>query len=163
MILLLLSDGDKSKVSPHPVLQQQAPWLDASFLRGPVKKLAGPRPYIDWHILEDLVAAGVHPLAETKQAKDPPALRRRVFKTHATWSLFPVSKENLHPDTKIVVVARNVKDVAVSLFKHSSKIPAHNYTGPWDDFLSMFLAGNVCEGSWFDHTIGWWQAYNQVC
>ena len=132
MISLLLNEGDKSKVSPHPVLQQQAPWLDASFLRGPVKKLAGPRPYIDWHILEDLVAAGVHPCG-TKQAKDSPALRRRVFEhmQHGPSSSFEEKSMN----TKIVVVARSVKDVAVSLFKHSTKIPAHNYTGPWDDFI----------------------------
>ena len=23
----------------------------------------------------------------------------------------------------------------------------------------MFVAGTVCEGSWFDHTAGWWKAY----
>ena len=160
MVLLLLNGGDKAKVSPHPVLQHQAPWLEASFLRGPVKKLAGPRPYLDWHMLEDLNEAGVHPLAETAAASS--TQRRRVFKTHAPWSQFPVSSENLHPDTKIVVVVRNVKDVAVSLFKHSTKITAHNYNGPWDDFLPMFLRGDVCEGSWFDHTIGWWQAYQKV-
>lgn len=111
-------------------------------------------------MLEDLNEAGVHPLAETAAASS--TQRRRVFKTHAPWSQFPVSSENLHPDTKIVVVVRNVKDVAVSLFKHSTKITAHNYNGPWDDFLPMFLRGDVCEGSWFDHTIGWWQAYQKV-
>jgi hypothetical protein len=50
----------------------------------------------------------------------------RVFKTHSTWPLFPV-KMPLHPKAKVVVVVRNIKDVAVSLFKHSISIPAHEY------------------------------------
>jgi len=59
---------------------------------------------------------------------------------------------------RLKVVARNAKDVAVSLWKHSTAIPAHAYSGPWEDFFERFLAGNVCEGSWFDHVVGWWGA-----
>jgi len=40
-------------VDPHPALQKQAPWVDAAFLRGPVPRLAGPRPYLDTHTLFD--------------------------------------------------------------------------------------------------------------
>ena len=61
--------------------------------------------------------------------------------------------------SQIVCVVRNVKSVAVSLYEHSTKIPAHNYNGSWDHFLGMFLKGEVCEGSWWDHTAGWWKAY----
>lgn len=55
-------------------------------------------------------------------------------------------------------VARNPKDVAVSLYKHTTAVPAHAYTGAWDAFLPLFLGGSVCGGSWFDHTLGWWRA-----
>ena len=144
IVLQLLYKGDNSKVDPHPALQKQAPWIEAAFLRGPSKRLAGPRPYLDWNLLEDLRA--VHPLGETDD-------RRRVFKTHAPWQLFPVSPENLDPKTKIVCVVRNVKSVCVSMYAHSIKIPSHNYTGPWEDWLEMFMKGQVCEGSWFDHTV----------
>jgi hypothetical protein len=57
-----------------------------------------------------------------------------------------------------VCIARNPKDVAVSLFKHTTTIPAHHYTGAWEAFLPLFLAGSVCGGSWADHTLGWWRA-----
>ena len=49
IVLLLLHQGDATLVAAHPKLQRQAPWLDASFLRGPVPRLAGPRPYLDFH------------------------------------------------------------------------------------------------------------------
>lgn len=57
-----------------------------------------------------------------------------------------------------VCIARNPKDVAVSLYKHTTAIPAHDYRGNWDAFLELFFKGHVCEGSWFDHTVGWWEA-----
>lgn len=144
IVLQLLYKGDDSKVDPHPKLQTQSPWIEAAFLRGPSKRLAGPRPYLDWNLLDDLRA--VHPLGETDD-------RRRVFKTHAPWQLFPVSPQNLDPKTKIVCVVRNVKSVCVSMYSHSTKIPSHNYTGPWEHWLEMFMKGQVCEGSWFDHTV----------
>jgi len=173
VVSLLLHKGDASKVSPHPLLQTQCPWLDACFLRGPVPALAGPRPYLDWHALTDLNQANIHPGGVPVEVCDGDALkrgrgsRRRVFKTHAPFHLFPVkltstqtkNQNRLHPSTKLVVAVRNVKDVAASLFKHSTSIPAHNYSGNWEHFLELFLAGNVCEGSWFEHTLGWWNAY----
>jgi len=57
-----------------------------------------------------------------------------------------------------VCIARNPKDVAVSLYKHTTTIPAHDYHGDWDSFLQLFLNGQVCEGSWFGGTLGWWHA-----
>lgn len=109
ILLLLIHEGDGSKVSPHPALQKQAPWLEASFKREEDPLMAGPRPMLDEESLE--------------QMEGP----RRVFKSHAPFPLFPVHNTNLHTSTKIVYVTRNPIDVAVSLFHHSSSIPVHGF------------------------------------
>ena len=88
---------------------------------------------------------------------------RRVFKTHAPWELFPCAEERLDPGTRIIFIARNPKDTAVSLFHHSTGIPAHRYSGDWGHFVSqIFLAGMSEEGDWFKHTAGWWRAKHEL-
>ena len=32
-------------------------------------------------------------------------------------------------------------------------------SGDWDQWYQLWSAGEVEFGSWFDHTIGWWNAY----
>ena len=40
--------------------------------------------------------------------------------------------------------------------------PAFKYTGPWDHFVGLFLDGNVGQGSWFDHVLGWRTAKDDI-
>jgi hypothetical protein len=57
---------------------------------------------------------------------------------------------------KYIYVARNPKDVVVSLFHF---LNAHKlFPADWkfSDSLSMFMKGDVGYGSWFDHVLGWW-------
>ena len=33
------------------------------------------------------------------------------------------------------------------------------FDGDWDQWLALWLSGEVEFGSWFDHTLGWWKAF----
>lgn len=57
---------------------------------------------------------------------------------------------------KYIYIARNPKDVAVSYFHHLRGFIAYQFSGSWDEFFELYLAGNIYYGSWFDHVLGWW-------
>ena len=172
-MLLLLHGGDARRCAQHPALQRQAPWLERCWMRCSQPGLWGPCPELDWYSLDAMGVDGT--LARDDAgfraalAGLPPApadvAARRVFKTHAPWPLFPCAEERLDPGTKIVFIARNPKDTCVSLFHHSTGIPAHRYSGDWAHFVdSIFLAGASEEGDWFEHTAGWWRAkHTRAC
>jgi sulfotransferase family protein len=78
---------------------------------------------------------------------------RRLFTSHLPYSLFP----SLNNTTaKIVYVARNPKDVAISTYFHNQS--KGGYEGTWDEHFQLFLHGDVGFGPYFDHILPWWQA-----
>jgi hypothetical protein len=79
--------------------------------------------------------------------------QRRRFTSHLPYSLMPP----LHNTTaKIIYVARNPKDVAISTYFHNqSKL---GYEGTWEEHFQEFLKGDVGCGPYFDHVLPWWQA-----
>ena len=79
----------------------------------------------------------------------------RAFKSHFTYDLMPCGPPNTKP-CKYIYIARNPKDVAVSLFHFLSANKVLPPDQNWSDFLSAFLTGGVGYGSWFDHVLGWW-------
>ena len=58
---------------------------------------------------------------------------------------------------KYIYIARNLKDVAVSLFYHTRAIIPFEFDGDWDRFFELFLEGNVECGLWFNHVLEWWE------
>ena len=76
----------------------------------------------------------------------------RYFKTHASATDLPGS---LDSGAKVIYVARNPKDTAISLFHHSIGKPEFGFKGDMDTFLRIFLAGRAECGCWFDHVLGW--------
>lgn len=80
-------------------------------------------------------------------------LQRRLFTSHLPYPLMP----SLGSTTaKIVYVARNPKDVAISTYFHNqSKL---GYEGTWDEHFELFLHSDVGCGPYFDHILPWWQA-----
>ncbi|XP_065447142.1 sulfotransferase 1 family member D1-like isoform X1 [Chrysemys picta bellii] len=80
---------------------------------------------------------------------------RRLVKTHLPVQLLPDSF--WEQDCKMIYVARNPKDVAVSYYYFYQMAKVHPDPGSWDHFLADFMAGEVSFGSWYQHVRGWWE------
>ncbi|GMS90513.1 hypothetical protein PENTCL1PPCAC_12688, partial [Pristionchus entomophagus] len=83
--------------------------------------------------------------------------KKRVFFTHAFPEFLPKSvKEG---KTKVVYVARNPKDNAVSYF-HFHQMAKHfgnQMDLTWKEFFPLFCSGFVCAGNWFKHVPAYWK------
>jgi len=78
---------------------------------------------------------------------------RRLFTSHLPYPLMPQVNNTT---AKIVYVARNPKDVAISTYFHNqSKL---GYEGTWEEHLQLFMNSDVGFGPYFDHILPWWQA-----
>ncbi|KAM4770935.1 sulfotransferase 6B1-like [Rhinophrynus dorsalis] len=75
----------------------------------------------------------------------------RVLATHLYYDDIPKS----FLDKKMLVVFRNPKDTAVSLFHFYNSNPTLPNYSSWDVFFQDFISGNVCAGSYFDHAVAW--------
>ncbi|XP_070555624.1 sulfotransferase 1C4-like [Ptychodera flava] len=80
----------------------------------------------------------------------------RLMTTHAAYHLLPTQCHEKRP--KLIYVARNPKDVAVSAFKHFSVPPFHVHD-EFPQFLEEFFAGKVVAnmGHWGSHVLDWWK------
>ncbi|XP_066131670.1 sulfotransferase 1A1-like [Saccopteryx bilineata] len=79
----------------------------------------------------------------------------RLLKTHLPLALLP--KGLLDQKVKVVYVARNAKDVAVSFYHFYRMAKVHPDPGTWESFLDKFMAGEVSYGSWYQHVQEWWE------
>ncbi|XP_061444556.1 sulfotransferase 1C1-like isoform X2 [Rhineura floridana] len=80
----------------------------------------------------------------------------RTLKSHLQIQLLPPSF--WEQNCKIIYVARNAKDNAVSYFHFHRMNKLMPEPGNWDQYLENFLNGKIAWGSWFDHVRGWWEA-----
>ncbi len=90
--------------------------------------------------------------------KDMPS--PRMIKTHIPYFLLQRALAGVK--VKVIVIIRNPKDVAVSLY-HFYKID--NVFGfcsrSWKDFFKIFIRGKVMYGLWFDHLLGYLEHKDQ--
>ncbi|XP_060110452.1 sulfotransferase 2B1-like [Heteronotia binoei] len=83
-----------------------------------------------------------------QEAEEP-----RLLTTHLPWRVLAAALRKAKP--KVIYVARNPKDVAVSFYHFHKMANFFPDPGTWDDFLLHFLDGSVHYGSWFQHVKGW--------
>lgn len=65
----------------------------------------------------------------------------RHFKTHLPLSLLP---PDLLSTSKVIYVARNPKDVAVSYYHHNRLLKVHDYVGDFETYWNLF-ENDLCE------------------
>ncbi|XP_078144258.1 cytosolic sulfotransferase 3-like isoform X2 [Centroberyx gerrardi] len=79
----------------------------------------------------------------------------RLIKTHLPVQLVP--KSFWEQNCRIVYVARNAKDTAVSYFHFGRMNMLQPEPGDWSSFLQRFMEGKMLFGPWYDHVTGWWE------
>ncbi|CAM9568921.1 unnamed protein product [Ectocarpus fasciculatus] len=80
---------------------------------------------------------------------------RRFFKSHANLKQMPVGSAK---GLKVIYVARNPKDVSVSLYHHVRRKQNDVFDGDLSDMIRCFVQGRCQNGSWFNHVLEWWEA-----
>ncbi|XP_015665843.1 sulfotransferase 1A1 [Protobothrops mucrosquamatus] len=123
--------------------------MDMIYKEGSVEKCALKPIYVRVPFLEFALPCLPTGLELLKEAPHP-----CLIKTHLPVHLLP--KSFLEKNCKIIYVARNAKDVAVSFYYFYKMAKLHPEPGTWEEFLEKFLDGNVSFGSWYDHVKGWW-------
>ncbi|XP_071481285.1 sulfotransferase 1A2-like [Diadema antillarum] len=83
----------------------------------------------------------------------------RILKTHVMPEWLP---ENLRddPKVKVIYVARNPKDTAVSYYHFCLYIKSLPTYESFEHFMEEFLAGRLPGGDYFDHTLYWTKLRN---
>ncbi|XP_018608065.1 sulfotransferase family 5A, member 1 [Scleropages formosus] len=77
----------------------------------------------------------------------------RIITTHLPYHLLaPALRDS---KVKVIYVARNPKDIAVSFYHFHKMANFLPEPGSFDQFLDCFLEGTVSYGSWFEHVKGW--------
>uniref|UniRef100_A0A8C6TQ11 Sulfotransferase n=1 Tax=Neogobius melanostomus TaxID=47308 RepID=A0A8C6TQ11_9GOBI len=79
----------------------------------------------------------------------------RLIKSHLPVQFVP--KSFWENNCRIVYVARNAKDSAVSYFHFTRMNFAQPDPGDWSTYLKSFMNGKVVFGSWYDHVNNWWK------
>eukprot|EP00058_Branchiostoma_floridae_P003224 XP_002588712.1 hypothetical protein BRAFLDRAFT_238297 [Branchiostoma floridae] len=95
------------------------------------------------------------PLAEMIKTAPSP----RVLATHVPVEFLPPGL--LGSRAKIVVLMRNPKDTAVSMFHFAQTSTVLQTPETWDSFAQQFLAGDCPWGPFYDHVLGYWKLKDQ--
>ncbi|XP_011788896.1 PREDICTED: sulfotransferase 1A3 isoform X1 [Colobus angolensis palliatus] len=124
--------------------------LDMIYQGGDLEKCNRAPIYIRVPFLEDNDPGELSGLEALKNTPAP-----RLIKSHLPLALLPQTL--LDQKVKVVYVARNPKDVAVSYYHFHRMEKTHPDPGTWDSFLEKFMAGEVSYGSWYQHVQEWWE------
>ncbi|XP_063964767.1 sulfotransferase 1C2A-like [Lytechinus pictus] len=84
----------------------------------------------------------------------------RMLKSHCHSPFLPADIGTDDPKAKVIYVARNPKDTAVSMYHFCNYVPNLPSYESWDVFFEEFLADRAPEGSWFENVLPWWRKRN---
>ncbi|XP_036434862.1 cytosolic sulfotransferase 3-like [Colossoma macropomum] len=79
----------------------------------------------------------------------------RLIKTHLPVQLVP--KSFWEQNCRVVYVARNAKDNAVSYYHFDRMNMIAPEPGDWNTYLQRFMDGRTMYGPWYDHVRGYWE------
>ncbi|KAF5282443.1 hypothetical protein FQA39_LY17558 [Lamprigera yunnana] len=79
----------------------------------------------------------------------------RFLRCHLPWSLLPEQIKNGTKKPKIISIVRSAEDVCVSYYHHCKLM--EGYTGSFDEFCQLFIAGRVCFGPFWKSVVDTWQ------
>ncbi|XP_034028610.1 cytosolic sulfotransferase 2-like [Thalassophryne amazonica] len=90
-----------------------------------------------------------------KEVADELPTTPRIMKSHRPAQFLPQSF--WEQNCKIVYVARNAKDTAVSYFHYMRMSSIQPEPGDWGTHFHRFMEGRMVHGSWYDHVNSWWE------
>ena len=79
---------------------------------------------------------------------------RRVIMSHLPFEFLP---PKLLDTCKVVYVARNPRDQAVSFYHHDMNVPCQGFVGTFDEFLWFYEKGLHVYGGYWNHLLNGWQ------
>lgn len=79
----------------------------------------------------------------------------RLFSSHLPYYLAPKGLKN--KKAKILYIYRNPKDVLVSFYHFSNWVARLTPSETIEQYMEMFLDGQVVGSRWFDHIKGWYE------
>ncbi|XP_071840693.1 sulfotransferase 1C2-like [Apostichopus japonicus] len=88
-----------------------------------------------------------------KIAVDAPS--PRFLKSHLLLKFLPEELTTKKP--KVIYVARNPKDAAVSFFHFAEMIKTLPDFSSWNEFFDLFCKGLIPYGDWFEHVLPFWE------
>ncbi|KAG0710509.1 Sulfotransferase family cytosolic 1B member 1 [Chionoecetes opilio] len=81
---------------------------------------------------------------------------KRFIKTHLPINLLPPSFES--STAKMIYIARNPRDTAISYFYFMQLLTQCNYQGTLSSFIDLFLSDKTMYSPYFGHVLGYWEA-----
>ncbi|XP_071957080.1 sulfotransferase 1A3-like isoform X2 [Antedon mediterranea] len=103
----------------------------------------------------DLLKPGMTEFVHVTAAKKPSP---RIMTTHLQSRHMP--REIITKKPKIVYVARNPKDIAVSLYYFHKSNKLLKTFELWEEYFQAFYDGDLVGGSWFEMNLYWWNRRN---
>jgi len=146
IVSLIVHRGDIEAVKRKP-LHERVPWLEMD------NEYFWVRFYWVWQLFGRLL--GIGNAEENEKVGTSDEIPRVIF-THLPLELLP--KQALEGRCKIIYVARNPKDNAVSFYHfHQMARFLGQQKITWNEFFPLYAVGKIYCGSWFEHVLGFWE------
>jgi len=144
MVWQIVNNVDKEK-GQLPILTR-TPFLEMGCITKGIP--FGSPPGLPKHVGDMMADFWADPIIYTSKLTG-----RRVIKCHLPMEMQP---ENLVEKCKVIYVARNIKDMAVSWFHHMVNLSPHDFKGTFEDHLDLMEKDLHFYGSYFHHILGGW-------
>lgn len=78
----------------------------------------------------------------------------RSLQSHFSYTMMPCGLPSSTPG-KYIYIARNPKDLCVSLYFYNKRLPFYPHY-EWDELFEHYIDGEIEFGDYFDHVLSWW-------